>query len=679
MAQVQQQPYGQNDLLTSIHDDYLLQRHQQLLMQEQMQQRMQQRIIAEGLAQAGSQEQNYGAAAAYLEQEALRNAALATDEALIEQRRIFQGETHDLSSAQSETNAAPPPAVENPSSTPHVKPDTDSKESDKVESTTEYTAKKKTSSKPAAANKNVPAHSSAERERLLLMAKSLASQKQSSIAPSSDTAKSENDIQGARTDESVEAQKKRKSREEVAVEGVDPSISPKESQGKKRKSSKPGKEKKPIQEITKSGKLDGRTKKARELKRLALAEQRMLNDQEQPIANFLGGKDTDGNTSVKAGSVKKDRKKKDIKRRSNETDDDFAAKIVLTFKATTNIPTKELKVVNRWSQKGSHRQIDPPVSEKDYPQLTPHLKFNLPILPAEPEYTKKSTSKTKMNSLIEAMNSSGIVSAAESASILANLSQFKIPAYKTKSTLPNNWWPTADEIQQERKLLEADSTEERGTENVVGKSVSKNSFADAKTRLEKSVEPGVLEMLPYCQLREGLDQHVFCSQVADLHPNESMVCCSKCSTWRHIKCGGHYERHKGFRRSSNEVFEPVCDLCHHEQDLLEVANAKAVKRIELQRDDHLHRCNATNAVIQQFALSRHSHSKWPLGSVSPAHFAGHVKGVSARHEKGMQQWEEMITKLNCETQSAKDRVRTRTRALERILHSVEDAGELCSS
>ena len=682
MAQVQQQPYGQNDLLTSLHDEYLLQRHQQLLMQEQMQQRMQQRIIAEGLAQAGSQEQNYGAAAAYLEQEALRNAALATDEALIEQARIFQGDAQDLNPAQSETTTAA--AVEHPDNSvnaSHTKPDTVSNALDKLESTKEYTAKKKPGPKPNPANKNVPAHSSAERERLLLMAKSLASQKKPSIATASESTKSENDDKAVNKDEKLAATKKRKSSEEVAGEGADRTIESKVKEGKKRKNSKPGKEKKPVQEITKAGKLDGRTKKARELKKQALAEQRMLTDQEQTIVNFLSGKNSG-----------KDKNKKDAKkRRSEETDDDFAAKIVLTFKATTDIPAKELKVVRLWSKKGSHRQIDPPISEKDYPQLTPNLKFNLPLLPAEPEYVEIRASKTNINLLIDAITSSGIVSAAESASILANLSRNSTNANdhlktsvvnKTKNTHVNKWWPADDEIQQERKLLDTNDSKEKGSERVGGKSVTKNSLNGAKKRLEKSVEPGVVEILPYCQLREangaGIGEPVFCSQVADLHPNEPMVCCSKCSTWRHIKCGGHHER-QGFRRSSNEVFEPLCDRCHLEQDLLEDVNKKAVERIETQRDQHLHRCNATNAVIQQFAFARHFHSKWPLGSVAPAHFAGHVKGVQARHEKAKQQWEEMVMKLNCETQLAKDRVRTRTRALERLLHSVDDAGKLSSN
>jgi hypothetical protein len=121
------------------------------------------------------------------------------------------------------------------------------------------------------------------------------------------------------------------------------------------------------------------------------------------------------------------------------------------------------------------------------------------------------------------------------------------------------------------------------------------------------------------------------------------------------------------------VFKPLCDRCFLEQDFIK-SNKLAAKRIDIQRLEHLRRCNATNDVMRQAAFSRHSQSKWPLGSVSPAHFVGHTRGVQARHEKAEKLWEEIVMKLSSGKERSKDRIRLRTRALERLLLSVEDAG-----
>jgi hypothetical protein len=686
---LQQQQFGHGDLLASLQDEYLLQRHQQLMMQEQMQQR----LIVEGLAQLGSQEQfgvegpgstvsnvNRNNAAALLEQE-LRAAALAADGAVMEQARNLQMQAQQMNTPPVVVTAAEPvapaPLSLNP---PAEETATMATATTKlVDQTDDLVETKKHKAPPK--NGHVPAHSSAEREDLLAMAKALASKKKS---PKPSTSTSE-DIKPPPSDgnddvaEETKAKTNKKTTE-VAVAGSKVPIMPNlKTKKRKNSDSKNGKEKKPVQEITKSGKLDGRTKKARALKKEALAEQRKLTDQEQSVVHFLSSKTSNGVDSSKA--VKS--KKKVDKKRKVESDEDFAAKIVMTFKATDNIPPHEIKLVNTWSKKGSHRIIDPPISEKDYPEG-----FNLPILPAESELEDvkaAGNSKAKVDSLIQAINSTGILSREDSAFILTDLSKSfgkQKPVNKSKST-QDAWWPTDDCIMQERRLLEINDDDEKASIYEVSgaATVSNKSLADAKKRLEESVEPGMLEILPHCKLHKlrpvtngGSGELKFCFQTANTFPDEPMVCCSQCSTWRHVKCGGHHKRWT--ERTSKDEFVPICDRCFREQNVLNSASEQAANRIEKQRIGHLRRCNATNAAIQQFAFARHFQSKWPLGNVTPAHFAGHVRGVQTRHDKAEKMWLDMVEKLDCGKEKSKDRVRNRGRVLERLLHSVEDAGTI---
>lgn len=552
MAQnLQQQQYGHGDLLASLQDEYLLQRHQQELM---MQDQMQQRLIAEGLAQVGNQDQfadshpfafanraNYGAAAAYLEQveqEALRAAALATDDALIEQARNLQRQAQELNAtvaleAAAAATAAPTANLEATMNAPASKLDLDAMASKHLQAQTEISdmePKSKEPSKPPARSGYVPAHSSAEREDLLAMAKALANQKKSPKPT----------VTNQQSEDKPDNEKKY-SKKSSATE--DPVKGERIIKLKTKKRKNPGekKEKKPVQELTKYGKLDGRTKKARALKKEALEEQRKLTDQEQSVAGFLVGKSTDG---IDTNKITKRTKEEETK--IEESDDDFAAEIVLNFKKTDNIPTKEIRKVNAWSKKGAHKHIIPQLSEKDYPELTPHLKFNLPLLPSEPEpmETSAAASKAKVNSLIQAINSSGIVSREdESALILTDLSKScqssskQKPAKKAKPAHTDKWWPTDESIKQERRLLGINDNGNESDELIGKISITKQSLVDAKKRLENSVEPGVLELLPYCRLYQlrvnsgqsgASDEPKFCFQVANMFPDEPMVCCSKC-------------------------------------------------------------------------------------------------------------------------------------------------------
>ena len=678
----QQQPSGPDML--SLQDEYLFQRHQQLLMQEQMHQR----LMAQGIVRgenpvAARSHLNQGhdfeaaAAAAYFEQEALRAAVLSNDEALIQQTRT---------SSQPNESSSPPAAEASPFdprvSSASVNPSNEKSNATQRDQVVETVTKKQHKEETKVSSKSVPAYSSEERENLLALAKSLASQKKSTNVTAS--------VSIQQPGNEIAAQALPETLPEPNTKPILPKL-----KVRKRKNSDPGsekkKEKKAIQEITKAGKLDGRTKKARELKKQALSKQRMLTDQEKMAINFLSGKVTDGSDAIEKVDKGKKKSYYKKKKKESESDEDFAAKIVLTFKATENIPEHEVKMVNIWSKRGSRSQYNPlpALSELDYPELTPNLKFNLPMLPVEPELDEtgdSGTSKMKVESLIMAISSSGIVTTEESDSILEKLSTKndhevsnsceERAVKKAKTTHIPEWWPTEHEIRHERELLGIDDA---GIAADTGNEVplADKSLSDAKDRLANSVEPGVLELLPHCKLgnHNGGSNNQFCFQVADLFPDNPMVCCSKCSTWRHIKCGGHYKRWSGRTDSVNSSFEPVCDRCFSEEEVLKHADEDVAKRIENQRADHLRRCNATNAVIQQYAFSRHFQSKWPLGSVVPGYFASHSKGVQGRHEKAEKQWDEICARLDCKKQIPRDRVRTRSRVLERILHSVEDAGE----
>lgn len=165
-----------------------------------------------------------------------------------------------------------------------------------------------------------------------------------------------------------------------------------------------------------------------------------------------------------------------------------------------------------------------------------------------------------------------------------------------------------------------------------------------------------------------------CFQVTELYPNEHMICCSICGTWRHASCGGHFKP-VSVRESMDKAFVPTCDRCHAEQKLLK-DYPLARKRIERQRTEQIRRGLATSAAMRQASFSKHGGTyKWPLGSVSATHIGGHTRSVHTRHDKAEKQWMDMATRLGSNSGArAKDRVKYRTKELERLLVSVEDAG-----
>ncbi|MGK3742389.1 MAG: hypothetical protein ACI90V_009245 [Bacillariaceae sp.] len=251
----------------------------------------------------------------------------------------------------------------------------------------------------------------------------------------------------------------------------------------------------------------------------------------------------------------------------------------------------------------------------------------------------------------------------------------------------DNWWPTSTSIKRERKALgesnhdnECDeNTEILGDERQFRANVSK-----IKERLKNDVEPGVLEKIPHCRVhRMAMKKRknpsapalVYCTQVTELYPNDVMVCCSRCGTWRHTACGGHHKQYS-VREAIDTPFETVCDRCYAEENVLS-DHPVARKRLDRQRCEQIRRGLTTSAAMRQHSFSKHGGTyKWPLGSVSATHIGGHTRSVHSRHDKAEKQWTDMATKLGRGYgHRPKEKVKVRTKELERLLISIEDAGK----
>ena len=249
----------------------------------------------------------------------------------------------------------------------------------------------------------------------------------------------------------------------------------------------------------------------------------------------------------------------------------------------------------------------------------------------------------------------------------------------------DTWWPSIGGMRRERKSC-GETTDEDAFEDEPTPSGEKGVFRanrqKIKCRLSKLVQPGVLEKLPHCKIHRiksrrkknsNSPELAYCWQVTELYPNDVMVNCSVCGTWRHICCGGHYKSYS-VREHTKAPFVAVCENCHEEDQFLK-DYPRGAKRVERQRAEQLRRGLATSTVMRYASYSKHGGTyKWPLGSVSATHIAGHTRSVQARHDKGEKQWNDMASRLyRGHGYRAKERVRSRTKELERLLVAVEDA------
>lgn len=247
------------------------------------------------------------------------------------------------------------------------------------------------------------------------------------------------------------------------------------------------------------------------------------------------------------------------------------------------------------------------------------------------------------------------------------------------------WWPFTSGIKEERRKTGEESDEDNFEEESPLSSESlpfKTNQRKIQDRLTQDLKPGVLEKLPHCKLHRLLMRRkknlpvpdlVYCWQVSDMYPNDTIVCCSMCGTWRHAACGGHHAPYS-VRENTNTPFVALCDHCHEEEKILE-DHPKAQARLERQRMEQIRRGLSTSAVMRHASFAKHGGNyKWPLGRVSATHLTGHTRSVHSRHDKAEKQWSDMVARLGSGYgHRPRERARVRTKELERLLVSVEDA------
>jgi len=310
---------------------------------------------------------------------------------------------------------------------------------------------------------------------------------------------------------------------------------------------------------------------------------------------------------------------------------------------------------------------------------TPFFNSYFPALPVEPQYNELEESndveevkKTESALAVDGKATDGDES--KGAEVVSNVLQYPYPV--------DTWYPTLNSRKRERRQQGETSDEEDFEEDKDLLEIT-NLRANPKkirSRLSNEMEPGVIEKLPHCRLHRlrtkytTVSELLFCFQVTESYPNDPMVCCSRCGTWRHAACGGHYKPVSA-RESISEPFVAICEHCHAEEKYLE-ENPRGKHFLERQRIEHVRRGLASSAVMRQMAFMKHGGNyKWPLGSVSATHVGGHIRSVQGRHDKSEKQWGDLASRLSRRfgCSSAKERSRTRTKELERLLVCIEDA------
>jgi len=333
--------------------------------------------------------------------------------------------------------------------------------------------------------------------------------------------------------------------------------------------------------------------------------------------------------------------------------------------------------------------------------ITSTFKSVLPALPSEPIFTEAmryleemqingsgdqrhagaDLGKTKACSVVSAKVSSPPEEKAH-----ADSASKRVSNVLEHSSTADAWWPSTSGVRRERRQ-EGEVSDEDDFDESISSEAQPTKFRANKQMIQKrlatSVEPGFLEKLPPCKLHRVRSKNkknpsaqiemVYCFQVSELYPKDIMLNCSVCGSWRHAACGGHFEAYST-RKNANQPFVPICENCHEEEKFLK-EYPKGGQRLERQRLEQLRRALASSAVMRHFLLSKHSGTyKWPLGSVSATHMGGHMRSVHSRHEKAEKQWGDMSSRLDRSYgYRPKERVRVRTKELERLLVAVEDA------
>jgi len=701
----QQQQYQSgrdNSLLTSIRNDFLLQRHQ-LMLQDQMQQQMQEQMSRD------SQQHEQEELLAMIRASGHLRGMMPPDVASLRHEETI---AQQPSSEQSPPQPKPPSVESTPVQLEHIinsshrqRADSTPVHQDRAHAQVDVVSSSK--KRDLSESMKINGKGAPQDPPIMLPKKMRSATESPQIKPnpSKDESTEDKATRNKELDEKVakllESQKlsTTKQKEKTSTE-------------KKPRKKKPKAEEPPVKKGGKKKKAPAALSEDQDAsKQDSTDDGSTLLDHEQSVIDFLGSRGKKNGKSKKsqlngADQARGKKKGKGVKE-MKERDDVEAVDIILHFKRF-DVSADEVVKAKTWSnQNQSLTTTYPVVSPEGTPFISPGLNFNLPALPNEPELTDLALAMgpllAKQPSAADATVATNEMSSnngsSESAGVnghdkkgdLRNIS-FQKHIFKPKKAGKgqDDWWPSNSCIRKERRKR-GDPQDEEDTDeedDATGDSRQAISFVKAgveatRERLATSVEPGVLEKLPHCKLYDDYCKEKknvgsalkFCCQTTETFPFEVMVCCSVCSTWRHAQCGGHYKRYTADSVDpSNILFEPICDRCYLEKQFVE-DNPVAATRIERQRIEHLRRCNAASAVMRQVAFGKHSGQyKWPLGSVSISHISGHTRSVQARHEKAEKQWSEMVARLgNAQELRPRERQRVRTRELERLLVSVEDA------
>ncbi len=356
---------------------------------------------------------------------------------------------------------------------------------------------------------------------------------------------------------------------------------------------------------------------------------------------------------------------------SKDSDDDEfsdvnAAKL---FASIRNIPV-DSEAIEDLQKATLKPSAEPEVEPKDPADA---MLLRLPELPSEPKYILSDSDRRNS---AEDSTQSVPLDVKEPVFIVNEEEPKEEPLYYSSI---DTWFPSNNAIKREKKKTKADVTayemKLRSGEKIKVTSAMHN-------RLGKNDEPGVVDKLPHCKIHERMFQAqygklskepLFCCQVTEIYCTSVMLCCSVCSTWRHAECGGHYTYYSPKKCEAN--FTPVCDRCYKEKQLLQ-KYPQAEKRISRQRSIHLRKTHVAADIMRHAAYAKHGGTyKWPLGSVVQSNIGGHSRSVHIRHERSEKQWKEMLHKLNAATAGKRERVKQRTKELERVLNNLEEAGK----
>lgn len=372
----------------------------------------------------------------------------------------------------------------------------------------------------------------------------------------------------------------------------------------------------------------------------------------------------------------------DLIQAADEEDPGFAGADVLTTLKTIEWPDSDDESTKPKAARRLAGLVTPEIPAESF--VSPVFESYFPALPEEPLYIEPEEME-EATKAVEGEEGKTADGTDDKAVELETENMGDTVDNRLRYPYPiDMWYPSYSGRCRERHQAGETSDEDEmdiGKEDLqLAKSTNFRAYGKKiRDRLSKSVQPGLVEKVPHCRLHrlrskyETVTELLFCVQVAESYPNDMLVNCSKCGTWRHATCGGHYKP-VTVKECCQEAFVALCENCHAEEKYLK-ENPRGRYFMERQRMEHIRRGLATSAVLRQMAFVKHGGtSKWPLGSVSTSHIESHIRSVQGRHDKAEKQWLDLSGRLSKRFgYRLKERSKARTKELERLLVCVEDA------